>query len=115
MKVVLPNLYGFRMCPTCPHCIETDEPCCDIFGSNAAPLRGSAGRCDAMVGAVEAQKAEGVLHLHFFLFLQMAMQHLTLKEIAEMFRKHLLEPDAWKHYVGDSLLCVTSFSYLFCP
>ena len=57
-----------------------------------------------MVGAVEAQKAEGVLHLHLFLFPQMAMQHLTLKEIAERFREHLLEPDAWKYYVESSLL-----------
>ena len=36
----------------------------DIFGSNATPMGGSAGRGDALIGAVEAQKAEGVLHLH---------------------------------------------------
>ena len=52
MKVVLPNLYGFRMCPHCPHCVESDEPCSDIFGSNATPLGGSTGRADAMIGAV---------------------------------------------------------------
>ena len=75
--VILPNLYGFRMCPDCPHCCESDTPCMDIYGSNATPLGGSAGRSDAMVGAVEARKAEGVLHLHLFLFLQMAMQLKT--------------------------------------
>ena len=112
VKVVLPNLYGFRMCPACPHCIDSEEPCCDIFGSNATPLGGSAGRGDAMVGAVEAQKAEGVLHLHLFLFPQMAMQNSTLKEIADMFRKNLLEPDVWKYYVESSLLlqcCIFCF------
>jgi hypothetical protein len=36
----------------------------DVFGSNATPMGGSAGRADALIGAVEAQKAEGVLHLH---------------------------------------------------
>ena len=43
----------------------------DIFGSNATPMGGSAGRADALIGAVEAQKAEGVLHLHMFIFIQM--------------------------------------------
>ena len=38
----------------------------DSFGSNATPMGGSMGRADAMIGATEAQKAEGVLHLHFF-------------------------------------------------
>jgi hypothetical protein len=32
----------------------------DIFGSNATPMGGDAGRCDAIIGAVEAQKAEGL-------------------------------------------------------
>ena len=89
------------MCPNCPHCVESDEPCSDIFGSNATPLGGSAGRADAMIGAVEAQKAEGVLHLHLFLFAQMAMQHKTLKEVADLFQKQLLTPDAWKSYVEN--------------
>ena len=73
----------------------------DIFGSNATPMGGSAGRADAMVGAVEAQKVEGVLHLHLFLFLQMAFQCKTLAEIADMFRRELLQPDAWKRYIEN--------------
>ena len=68
IKIVLPRLYGLRMCPECPHCVESEKPCMDIYGSNATPIGGSAGRCDHMIGAVEAQKAEGVLHLHVFLF-----------------------------------------------
>ena len=42
-------------------------PCMDMFGSNATPMGGSMGRGDAMIGATEAKKAEGVLHLHFFI------------------------------------------------
>ena len=67
-RVVLPSLYGFRMCANCPHCAATGSPCMDAFGSNATPMGGAAGRADAMVGAVEAQKAEGVLHVHAFLY-----------------------------------------------
>ena len=100
--VILPNLYGFRMCPECPHCCESDKPCMDVYGSNATPLAGSAGRSDAMVGAVEAQKAEGVLHLHLFLFLQMAMQLKTLKEIADMFRRGFLHVSDWKTYMDST-------------
>ena len=38
----------------------------DIFGSNATPMGGSLGRADALVGGIEAQKAERVLHMHCF-------------------------------------------------
>ena len=72
----------------------------DKYGSNATPLGGSAGRADAMIGAVESQKVEGVLHLHLFLFLQMAMQFKTLAEIAELFQKALLDTQDWKQYIN---------------
>ena len=36
------------------------DPCMDSFGSNATPMGGAAGRTDAMIGAMEEQKAEGV-------------------------------------------------------
>ena len=55
-QVVLPTLYGLRMCPECPHCALSDCPCMDAFGSNATPMGGAAGRADALIGAVEAQK-----------------------------------------------------------
>ena len=73
-RVVLPSIYGIRMCPRCPHCAKGAAPCMDSFGSNATAMGGAAGRCDAMVGAVESQSADGVLHVHLFLFVQMAMQ-----------------------------------------
>ena len=98
VRVVLPNLYGVRMCPDCPHCAVSDDPCMDVFGSNATPMGGSNGRADAIIGAVEAQKAEGVLHLHFFIFLQMAHQFMSLTEIADKFKQQLLSTDALKSF-----------------
>ena len=75
-----------------------DNPCMDMFGSNATPMGGSIGRADAMIGATEAQKAEGVLHLHFFIYLQMAHQHLNLSEIADLLRQKLLSLQELKAY-----------------
>ena len=68
-RVVLPSIYGLRMCPRCPHCAKGADACMDTFGSNATAMGGAAGRCDAMVAAVESQAADGVLHVHLFMFL----------------------------------------------
>ena len=72
----------------------------DIFGSNATPMGGSAGRADALVGAVEAQKAEGVLHLHMFLYLQNACQFNNLSELADMIRNKMIDVEAYKEYIS---------------
>mgnify|MGYP002811759978 FL=1 len=72
----------------------------DSFGSNATPTGGSAGRCDGMVGAVESQKADGVLHVHFFLYLQMIMQFSTLHHLAAVLREGMVTSEALKHYVS---------------
>ena len=100
VKTLLPLLYGYRMCPDCPHCVDTDSPCMDIYGSNATPMGGSGGRCDGMIGAVESQKGEGALHVHMFLFFQMLHQFSTLHEIADRLREGVLGIDAWKRYVS---------------
>ena len=50
----------------------------DTLGSNATAMGGAGGRCDAMVAAVESQAANGVLHVHLFIFIQMAMQFRQL-------------------------------------
>ena len=55
-----------------------------------------------MIGAVEAQKAEGVLHLHFSLLVQMAHQFNTLHDIAERLRTGLLSEDAMKTYFSKA-------------
>ena len=53
-----------------------------------------------MVGAVEAQKAEGVLHIHLFIFFQCVCQFATMQELGEMLRDRFLSADAFKHYVS---------------
>ena len=72
----------------------------DSFGSNATPMGGSAGRTDALVGAVEAQKAEGVLHLQMFVFPQLIHQHKTLHEIGESLREAPVTFDAMKRLLS---------------
>ena len=63
-------------------------------------MGGRLGRVDAAVGAVEVKKAEGVLHLHMFLFLQMAHQYLTSAQIAERIRQELSRATSFKHDVS---------------
>ena len=48
----------------------------------------------------EAQKAEGVLHVHAFIFIQMVHQFCTLEEIAAKLRAGLLTATAMKAYVN---------------
>ena len=82
-------------------CRIEKKTCMDRFGSNATPMGGSGGRVDATIGAIEAQKAEGLLHLHAFMFLQAAHQFNTLHEIAEMLRKSLITVDMLKAYTSN--------------
>ena len=96
-RVVLAHLLGIRMCPDCPHCCKGNNPCQDIYGSNAEPQGGIFGRADALFGGVEAQKA-GALHLHFFAYVQRIHQHKTIKEIADMLRSRLVTADALKQW-----------------
>ena len=72
----------------------------DSFGSNATPMGGAAGRTDAMIGAVEAQKAEGVLHVHLFLYIQMRMQQSNLYDLPEKIREKLMSTNAIKRFVS---------------
>ena len=55
-----------------------------------------------MIGAVEAQKAEVVLHLHLFIFVQMAHQFENLQTIANKIRQHLLSVEAFKAFVDHA-------------
>ncbi len=54
------------------------------------------GRADALVGVTEAQKAEGVLHLHFFIFLQLAHTILNLNAIDALLQKQLISIETLK-------------------
>ena len=72
----------------------------DSYGSNATPMGGSAGRADGMVGAVESQSKEGVLHIHLFIFLQMATQFNTIHELGDMLRRKMLSVEALKLFIS---------------
>ena len=96
VRVVLAKLLGIRMCHNCPHCSMSSSPCSDAFGSNAEPMGGIAGRCDALFGAVEAQRSTGSLHLHFFHYGQRLHQFHTLEEIAVRLRAKLVNADDFK-------------------
>ena len=72
----------------------------DTFVSNATAMGGAAGRCDAMVAAVESQAADGVLHVHLFMFIQMAMQFSSLQQLAEVLREGMVTADALKQFVS---------------
>ena len=63
-------------------------------------MGGAAGRCDAMVAAVESQAADGVLHVHLFMFIQMAIQFCSLHELAETLRDKMLSAEALKRFVS---------------
>ena len=99
-KVVLASLHGMRMCPACPHCAEGDAPCIDTFGSCAEPQGGSIGRADVIVGAVEAQKAEGALHTHYEIFVQSAWQMYTLADISRMLQARMIDAKELKEYLS---------------
>ena len=64
---------------------------------------GCSGRCDAVVGAVEAQKAN-TLHVHFKFFIQRAHQFMTLAQIAALLQDgilHSLEFTKYNHHLPN--------------
>ena len=57
IRVVLARLLGIRMCPDCPACMKSKEPCMNAYGSNAEPQGGVFGRADALFATVEYQRS----------------------------------------------------------
>ena len=110
IRNILAPLTGVRMCPLCPHCSETGTPCQDASGSSAEAMGGFAGRADALFGAVESQKSNGSLHLHFFLYAQRLHQHHTLEEIARKLSEGLVTAEQFKRYWAD--ICVEHYADL---
>ena len=70
-------------------------------------MGGIAGRVDAMIGAVEAQKCTGCLHYHFFIFAQRAHQFTDLQEIGKRLEAGLLAADDLKNYLSN--VCCESY------
>ena len=79
LRIILPRLCGFRMCPNCPHCNAegSKRPCQDMFGSNMRPMGGIVGAVEACGGAGEHQR-QGTPHLHSFVDVASAFQHKTM-------------------------------------
>ena len=100
IRTVLATMFGIRMCPHCPHCSSSDNPCQDAFGSVAEIMGGVLGRADAMFGAVECQKTTGALHYHFFLFVQRLHQHASMQEIADKLQNALVEAQELKDFLA---------------
>jgi len=63
IRFILPRIFGYRMCPICPRCAETDTPCSNKFGNNFEPWGGIAGLCAANGCAVEYQRSNNP-HAH---------------------------------------------------
>ena len=53
-----------------------------------------------MASPVEAQKAESVLHIHAFVYIQMIAQFDTLLELGEKLQKGLTSAQAMKEYIS---------------
>ena len=105
--IILATCLGVRMCPDCPHCEGSSNPCQDSFGSVAEPMGGFAGRTDAVFGAKECQKTNGSLHLHFFAFIQRLHQYCNMVEIAERLEKALVNATDLKNFINH--ICCTTY------
>ena len=68
IRVILATVLGIRMCPHCPHCASSGNPCQDALGSSAEIMGGLAGRADALFGAVECQKSTGCTITSLYLY-----------------------------------------------
>ena len=107
VRCILATLLGIWMCPYCPHCCTSDNPCSDAWGCNGEHMGGCAGRGDALAGAVECQKKSGALHLHFWFFGERLHQHHTLEQIAEKLRDGLVDGESLKRFLAE--MCVESY------
>ncbi len=97
--VILPRCLGYRMCPMCPRCNVdgSESPCQDQFGSNARPMGGALGLCQAAGGAIEFQK-HSTPHYHGNVHLSSAYQHKTLDAVGQLIEADLLSVDGIKEY-----------------
>ena len=104
--MVLPALFGIRMCFQCPDCnADSDEvgagsvefecaACSDYMGCNSKLMGGYAGLATGMGFATEFQ-GEGTPHGHGFVSLANMFQHHTLEEIKDIIESNLrgLKPE----------------------
>ena len=89
IQLTFQHLFGMKFCPKCPTCNHesSDNPCQDLFGSNATAEGGIFGRVDAVYTSIEAQKSTGSLHAHSQVFVQCLHQHTNIYQIMEKIEK----------------------------
>ena len=93
IRFILPRVFGYRMCPLCPRCVDTNSPCSNKFGNNFEPWGGIAGLAAANFCAVEYQHTNNP-HAHGHVHLVSAYQHKTLEEIKGLIEEKLLSPES---------------------
>ena len=62
---------------------QSQNPCQDLFGSNATAEGGIFGRVDAVYTSIEAQTSTGSLHAHSQVFVQCLHQHTNIYQILD--------------------------------
>ena len=96
MRVILPGIFGLRMCFSCPDCnVDSSDynyqgqstPCSDYLGCNSKLMGGYAGIATAMSFATDYQ-GEATPHGHSFVSLANMYQHNTLEEIGNMIERN---------------------------
>ncbi len=96
MRVILPTIFGVRMCFLCPDCnADTNDPhyhdgadsCSDYMGCNSKLMGGYAGIATALCFATEYQ-GEATPHGHGFVSLANAYRHHTLEEIGNLIERN---------------------------
>ena len=91
VRFILPRVLGYRMCPNCPRCNETETPCSNKFGNNYEAWGGTAGMT-AAVGLVVEYQHNNNPHAHGNAHLVSAYQYKTLEEIKTLIEEDLLNP-----------------------
>ena len=101
IQLTFQHLIGLNFCPNCPGCNRnnSDNPCQDLFGSNATAEGGIFGRVDAVYTSIEAQKSTGSLHAHSQVFVQCLHQHTNIYQIMEKLTEH---PDSIVKNIYDT-------------
>ena len=91
IRFILPRIFGYRMCPRCPHCWYTSTPCANKFGNNHEPWGGIAGMTAANSCAVEYQGNNNP-HAHGHAHFVSVYQHKSLEDVGRLIEKELLAP-----------------------
>ena len=104
VRLAMSTIFGVRVCLCCPWCNSPmgKLACQNIFGSVASSEGGFIGRLDARLGSIENQK-EGVMHIHWLLWLQYLSQFSSIHDIFLLIKKEgeklVKQYTAYKSYV----------------